>query len=241
MTLRKEVAEELKNKLISLKVDCTTRWSSTIDMLERFMESKDVISGEPNNELYFPAEKWSILEDIIMSLKPTKILTKRLQLEQLTLGDFYGNWLKCQLECNEINTSLSTTIAQNMKDRQILLFENSVFVSAIYLDPRFNAILTESEQNAARSHLLQTYRRMISLESSLVEDEDVIPSTSTASVSTALKTSGSEPGFSISDSKLREFIKAKCSETHDRKPSASTTKTEIGKVKERELGIRTQT
>lgn len=50
-----------------------------------------------------------------------------------------------------------------MKNRQSNLLENEVIVSGIYMDPRYNVILTEPMIRVARNCLLRTYSRMQSI------------------------------------------------------------------------------
>ncbi|CAH2088909.1 unnamed protein product [Euphydryas editha] len=70
------------------------------------------------------------------------------------------------------------------------LMNNDCFISAIYLDPRVNSILTDEQLEKARDHLVQTYQRAVqllstnnvnstALEESEVPDEELSSSRST--------------------------------------------------------------
>jgi hypothetical protein len=79
-------------------INCLTRWCSTCLMLERLIELKEFISeltkDGKNPSLKLTGQDWSIIEDIVKTCKPARILTNVLQSKQLTIGDFYGAWLK---------------------------------------------------------------------------------------------------------------------------------------------------
>ncbi len=59
-----------------------------------------------------------------------------LQLEQLTLGDFYGEWLKCKFKTKKIGSAFASALYDAMVEREKKLLTSDVFLSAILLDPR---------------------------------------------------------------------------------------------------------
>ncbi|KAH7950162.1 hypothetical protein HPB49_020339 [Dermacentor silvarum] len=75
-------------------IDCPTRWMSTLVMLTRLVELKDLAKDFlPHNETASWTESiWAKVEMLIESLQPAQEATKMLQAEQLTIGDFYGAW-----------------------------------------------------------------------------------------------------------------------------------------------------
>jgi bifunctional polynucleotide phosphatase/kinase len=121
-------------------IDCLTRWCSTCLMLERLIELKEFIAEltneGKNQNLKLTEQDWSRIEDIIKILKPARILTTVLQSEQLTIGDFYGSWLKCQLEISKFNSSFAKNLLKHMKKRLAVLLTSEVVLAALYLDPR---------------------------------------------------------------------------------------------------------
>ena len=73
-----------------------------------------------NKDQYLHPQTWIEIEDLVRSLIPARIATKRLQEEQLVIGDFYrtwsrGTWLvECKLESAKIKTSLACGLIEAM-------------------------------------------------------------------------------------------------------------------------------
>jgi len=49
---------------------------------------------------------WAQIDQFIEKLMPSKICIKVFQAEQLTVGDFFGAWLKYKLETQKLGTFL---------------------------------------------------------------------------------------------------------------------------------------
>ncbi|CAH2088717.1 unnamed protein product [Euphydryas editha] len=133
---------------------------------------------------------WEKLDDCLKALTPCRVLSKVLQKEQLTFGDFYLSWMNCVLEIDKLNTAFAFFLTRCMKERETALMNNDCFISAIYLVPRVNSILTNEQLEKARDHLVQTYQRAVRListnnvnstapEESEVPDEELSSSRST--------------------------------------------------------------
>lgn len=72
-------------------IDCSTRWHSTLDMLERLVELKECCDAK-NKDQYLSPQTWIEIGGIVRGLVPARIPTKKLQQEQLLIGDFYKTW-----------------------------------------------------------------------------------------------------------------------------------------------------
>lgn len=155
-----------KMQLKKPKVDCVTRWHSTVDMLLRMLELKEfcVDMAGANRDLHLSPAEWITIESITKALTPAKITTKILQNEQLTMGDFYIEWLKCKIDTAKVKTNFADMLVSKMKDREKKLLENDTFLAAIYLDPRVNVLLTQTQKESAKSHLALTWSRMDTIE-----------------------------------------------------------------------------
>lgn len=140
-------------------IDCPTRWHSTHDMLERLSELRSFCDDmSPTvNELHLSEHEWQAISNVVNVLKPAKITTKCIQSEQLTAGDFYGQWLKCVLDTEKIDSPFAKRLVQCMKSRQHTLFENDAFVAALFVDPRYRLFLTDNQAEMVKLHLCRTW------------------------------------------------------------------------------------
>ncbi|XP_064475529.1 zinc finger BED domain-containing protein 4-like [Ornithodoros turicata] len=154
-------------------LDCPTRWLSTYDMLQRLMDLRSfcVDMASTNREVFLTTDEWGRIDGIIKGLHPAKKTTLTLQSEQLTFGDFYGAWMRCIIETSKLNSPFSRCLSEAFKAREVLLLENDAFRAGIFLDPRYNVLLSDDDKRKARAHLSSTWasisllsRRMDSLE-----------------------------------------------------------------------------
>ena len=107
-------------------------------MMERLLLLKAFCDRHSNQhpELSLTEDEWAEIVDLAEALKPAKITTKTLQFEQLTMGDFYGAWIKCKLQTQKIGTTFAKKIVAAMNSRERILTSNDAFISAIFLDRR---------------------------------------------------------------------------------------------------------
>jgi len=52
-----------------------------------------------------------------------------LQRRDLTIGNFYGIWIQTKNKLSRINSTLSMSILNEMKTREVKLLENDIFIS----------------------------------------------------------------------------------------------------------------
>ena len=81
----------------------------------------------------------------------------------MTAGDFYQAWLVCELEISSIPSTFAKKLASAMKERVKKMFETDIFRACIFLDPRFNLMMSESDKNLAKDHLVTTWKKICSL------------------------------------------------------------------------------
>jgi len=77
--------------VLKLKQDVSTRWNSTLTMLERLLEVKDPLTVVSLSIKQCPTmptnDQWTVIEDMVMLLKPFETLTVQLFYEHKpTLG-----------------------------------------------------------------------------------------------------------------------------------------------------------
>ncbi|XP_050063380.1 uncharacterized protein LOC126552698 [Aphis gossypii] len=148
-----------KDNLKQAIIDIVTRWSSIYSMLHRLIELKSFCKDHEliNSNLFLNNRDWDKISSLVNSLEPAYFATKRLQKKDLTLGDFFGIWQQTKSQFQQINSLLSNSIVQSMNNRQEQLMDNSIFVAAIYLDPRFMCTLTAAKKQKAIDHLIKTW------------------------------------------------------------------------------------
>ncbi|KAM7306571.1 uncharacterized protein ISCGN_010274 [Ixodes scapularis] len=151
-----------KLKLKKPVIDCSTRWMSTVLMLRRLLELREFCDDlfSADDEVHFTEEDWLNTEQIVLSFSAAEAATKVLQREQLTMGDFYGTWLKCRMQTSKVDSPIATALVAFMKRREKWLLGNNLFCAAIYLDPRYHVSLSSDEKSRAKQHLMRTWEQM---------------------------------------------------------------------------------
>lgn len=119
-------------------LDNMTRWNSTFFMINSILSQKECI--ENLDDAISIDIDWNFMENFISAFKPLADCTLKLQCEQYILGDFYRDWFSCELDLQDIAemNCYASRLYQAMISRKQKLFENDAFVTALYLDPRFN-------------------------------------------------------------------------------------------------------
>ncbi|XP_018376455.1 PREDICTED: uncharacterized protein LOC108769763 [Trachymyrmex cornetzi] len=107
-----------KQNLKKPTLDCPTQWCSIIDMLENLLLLQDYCEElsvtKFQNFVTLKDDEWSKIEEICAALRPSKICTKRLQEEQLTLSEFFGFWFETKVATEALQTPFSKLIVEQM-------------------------------------------------------------------------------------------------------------------------------
>lgn len=146
------------------KLDCETRWGSTYNMLQSVLGCKLFLQqlGLANDSLLLEEEEWACIDDLLITLKPLHATTVAIQLRELTAGEFLCEWLKCKVKLSKAgNGTTSAAFFQAMEDREANILNNSAFLSAVYMDPRFQCLLSEPQKQVAKAHLTALWRRLM--------------------------------------------------------------------------------
>lgn len=155
-------------------LDNATRWNSSYDMINSLKNMKAFID---DNFIENPLEvNWSFVDEFAASFAPLAKCTKRLQKEQYILGDFYRDWLSCEMDLADLSSmTISVELLRAMQKRKQLLLENYAFASAIYLDPRFNflntSMLSEEQKDRALVRIVIRFYFVINLCLTLISIE----------------------------------------------------------------------
>lgn len=149
----KIVTQKLRKPILNTP----TRWNSSFDMIERLQELKDFCLRSTDKDLFVNEELWNFMEEFLKVFRPLKKATIHLQNTQMTLGDFYKHWLCLKIELNKLNSIMVPHFLQIINNREKILMENQVLLSALYLDPRFKFLLSEEKTIVAQNHLRHLY------------------------------------------------------------------------------------
>lgn len=109
-----------------------------------------------NKDFHLDADTWDNISSITDVLQIMADKTKLLQAEKLTMSDAYGIWLETE---GRLETMLDNPIAVKMLERLVArrenhhTTENDVMYAAMFLDPRFQFMLTDYQKEEAIKHL----------------------------------------------------------------------------------------
>lgn len=128
-------------------------------MLKRLLELKDFCKEieETTSEVKLSDFVWEQIKNLCDALQPFNDTTVKIQHQQLTISDFYGEWLRCKRKLESIDSVISKKLLEHMRRREEKIFKNEVLLSCVLLDPRYSFLLTLDEINMAKRHLTQLY------------------------------------------------------------------------------------
>lgn len=125
--LQKYVREE-KGKELELILDCRTRWSSLLSMVERFYDLKVCIEKaliDIKSDVKFTDHEWSIMKDLIASLQPFKLAVETLCRRESTLltADTVLKFIIDKLDQQDtvLSTDLSDALRVKIKERRTIV------------------------------------------------------------------------------------------------------------------------
>jgi bifunctional polynucleotide phosphatase/kinase len=149
-----------RNKISKVQLDCEPRWSSQYVMAASICKNLDFFIDLQNDhpEIQFDS---GFLKSFVKVLEPAFNCTKKLQYEQLTLGDFYLYWLEMKFELRKENSVLARELLTQIETREPNLIASKSFLAALFMDQRFNfknsrlSIFTRENKNIARVSLIR--------------------------------------------------------------------------------------
>lgn len=109
------------------------------------------------------SEEWLEVEKIVQVLKWPYFLTEQLQAEQLTLSDVYGDWITMEIKLQKENHPLAGLLLKHLYPRRVTILDHQAMNAAVYLDPRFNGLLSLEKRNEAVDFLQVFWIRMQNL------------------------------------------------------------------------------
>lgn len=124
--------------------------------------------------------KWPTIKEIIRTLEIPNAATLAVQRSNFVLTDFYGCWLKIQINLKkrvqDENSSidLAQRLLDSMDKRKKDLLEHPGFICGMYLDPRFHCELTTAEKRISKETLIQFWQRVYLLNGNETIKEPVV-------------------------------------------------------------------
>lgn len=115
-----------------------------------------------NGEKYRLSEDiWNALPDVVRVLEIFAAKTKELQKEDLTLSDSYGIWLALVVRLKNMpHIPLASELLQQVERRLEDLMQDEVLIAALYLDPRYQLVLTNTQKINASKHLANLHCKL---------------------------------------------------------------------------------
>lgn len=146
-------------KLRKPVIECVTRWGSTYSMFKRLLELKTFClkSAKDIKELHINESDWHRIEKLCEVLFPAYDISIKLQRKDLLLSDMFFAWYSCKLKVQKMIGSISVKFTAALSKRGELLLNNSCVYASVYLDPRYQVLLSDSEKDTAKKHLLKIF------------------------------------------------------------------------------------
>lgn len=136
-------------RLLHLRTFCTEWGNTVIEQKKRFF--------------LLSSTEWLEVERIVEVFKWPNILTEQLQAEQLTLSDVYGDWITMELKLQKETHPLAGLLLEHLRPRRAKILDHEAMSAAVYLDPRFNRLLSVEKRNQAEDFLRNLWSRIINL------------------------------------------------------------------------------
>ena len=136
-------------------LDQETRWGSTYMMIKRLLDLKVYLEDLANKDVSLTQQEWVKLTELEALLCYPFSVTKQFQSEDLTPGTFFLTWRELLFRCNRTGGMVAEEILSSMKRREELLFENTILLAAIYVDPMCRALLSNDHKTKAKKHFMK--------------------------------------------------------------------------------------
>ena len=123
-------------------------WKTTCQLFNLLVHLKHKLSRYKLN--------WKFVHDFVATFSLLIEFTDSLQTESYIIGDYYSDWLQCELELSEImgKNNIAALLHSAMGKKKDMYFTEDKILAGLYLDPRFNftnsPLLTESQKYVAK-------------------------------------------------------------------------------------------
>lgn len=191
----KELQEQMGLPVLKIKQDVTTRWNSTLVMIERLLKIKDPLTVTlvhlPKAPASLEAEEWDILSDCVSILKPFELMTVDLSGEKyptMSLIIPLVRGLQYTIRHKATQTDTGNLLQHTLLDvvaRRLGTFEtNKMAAKATFLDPRLKKVAFGLEVNAntAQKYIAEELTHELQTQNPIQESEEMFNSASPVSV-----------------------------------------------------------
>ncbi|CAG9840810.1 unnamed protein product [Diabrotica balteata] len=180
----KSMQKQLRCPLYKVKQDVSTRWNSTLTMMERLLLLKDplsaIIVSLPNVPPFLTIAEWEIISDLVPVLKPAELMTSELS------GARYSTMSRIiplvrGIQHLLMNKKTKSPPGKSLKDglldvisrRLCMLETNQLCAKATFLDPRFKKVGFGLPANAdnAQKLIVTELANILNLKSGLQNQE----------------------------------------------------------------------
>ncbi|KAE8740552.1 hypothetical protein FOCC_FOCC013933 [Frankliniella occidentalis] len=97
------------------------------------------------------------------ALKPAAVATAKMQLADLTAGQFDGEWLVCLQRTAQVGNLLVKRVVDAMKSKEGHFMNCDVFLPAMFMEPRYKSLLTMEQKKKAMVYLHALHIRIENL------------------------------------------------------------------------------
>lgn len=102
--------------------------------------------GRANSKFQIADETWFRISEFHVPLKMVSQKMTAFQRADLTLSDVYGDWMELQANLRDVEDSAFVTkLLAALDDRGAPVMRNHMMLTSVFLDPRFNLMLSSEE------------------------------------------------------------------------------------------------
>lgn len=157
-------------------------------------------------------DDWEFLESVERVLSVFYKVSIKLQCAQCTLSDFFGYWAFAKKSTEKNNDLLSREILNQMNHYNAQLMENPALLGSVYMDARYQRMLTRDQKVVAIAYLTELHKRIIKIDKSSDGDyatNDIPPRMNSEHNSFAAEMDGFLDEFDIEEETIETDIEEK--------------------------------
>lgn len=144
-------------------IDCETRWGSVHEMLQSLISLKDfcIELSLLNDDFKTTDDFWPAVERIVKVVKIPSVAVVKLQRSDIVLSEVYGIFLVLKHQLEQMpDEPIAVELINQIIRREPMILKTTAMFACMYLDPRYQCMLDESEMEIAKTHLAQLYERI---------------------------------------------------------------------------------